>query len=41
MVNFERKKKNKKYYYKVCAFVKSGKKTYNDAYSTVVMKKAK
>lgn len=34
-------KKNKKYYYKVCAFVKSGKKTYNGAYSTVVMKKAK
>lgn len=34
-------KKNKKYYYKVCAFVKSGKKTYNDAYSTEVMKKAK
>lgn len=34
-------KKNKKYYYKVCAFVKSGKKTYNSAYSTVVMKKAK
>ena len=34
-------KKNKKYYYKVCAFVKSGKKAYNGAYSTVVMKKAK
>lgn len=34
-------KKNKKYYYKVCAFVKSGKRTYNGAYSTVVMKKAK
>ena len=34
-------KKNKKYYYKVCAFVKFGKKTYNGAYSTVVMKKAK
>lgn len=34
-------KKNKKYYYKVCAFVKSGKKTYNGAYSTVVMKKVK
>lgn len=34
-------KKNKKYYYKVCAFVKSGKKTYNGAYSTGVMKKAK
>lgn len=34
-------KKNKKYYYKVCAFVKSGKKTYNGAYSIVVMKKAK
>lgn len=34
-------KKNKKYYYKVCAFVKSGKKTYNGAYSTVVVKKAK
>lgn len=34
-------KKNKKYYYKICAFVKSGKKTYNGAYSTVVMKKAK
>lgn len=34
-------KKNKKYYYKVCAFVKSGKKTYNGAYSTAVMKKAK
>lgn len=34
-------KKKKTYYYKVCAFVKSGKTTWNGAYSSVAGKKTK
>lgn len=34
-------KKKKTYYYKVCAFVKSGKTTWNGAYSAVAGKKTK